>query len=80
MVEINFDPLEEGAYTLVLRSSLIADRAGNAPGTSDLTLHFTVDPYSIRWIRDQPGEWSWFNPSNWFPRVCLSAATRFKFT
>jgi hypothetical protein len=52
-----------GDYTLVIHAAMIADMAGNALGSADLTTTFQVAHYSKVWTNLSGGNWS--DPTNW---------------
>jgi hypothetical protein len=67
VVELNYLPLAAGTYQLVIHAAAIKDLAGNALGTADMTLNFTMTsgspPPTITWINPNGGFWD--DPTNW---------------
>ncbi|ANL30128.1 phosphatidic acid phosphatase protein (plasmid) [Rhizobium phaseoli] len=57
-VQVTYDTLALGSYRFEIDSSLVTDRAGNALGSSALTVNFTVQPFSIEWINASGGNWA----------------------
>ena len=47
--------LDQGDYQLLVHSANVKGANGNALGSSDLTTHFTVVPFSSIWINPAGG-------------------------
>ena len=62
-VQLSYNPLPAGSYTLTLNAPAIKDPAGNALGASNYVTQFTVTQATAVFINSAGGNWS--TPSNW---------------
>jgi membrane-associated phospholipid phosphatase len=62
-VQLTFPVLTLGSYQLSINAPSILGRNGVPLGSTSITSHFTVSPYSAVWINPNGGNWS--DPTNW---------------
>ena len=63
IVQISFNDLKAGDYRLVIHSADVHDRAGNTLVGHDVTTHFSIDPYSLRFQFNKSSDF--LDPANW---------------
>ena len=62
-VQLNFNPLPAGSYTLTLNAPAIMDPEGNALGTSNYVTQFTLGYTTAVFVNSAGGSWN--TASNW---------------
>ncbi len=63
IVQLTYDPLPPGDYTLTLDATAVTDRAGNPLGAAPVVSSFHLNQVDNFWIATTDG--SWHNPANW---------------
>ena len=62
IVQLTYEPLAAGDYTLAIEGTAVTDRAGNALDTGVVTRSFSLLEGTIAWIG---GSGSWHDATNW---------------
>ena len=62
-VQLTYNPLPAGNYTLTINAPAITDPAGDALGTSNYLTHFMVTSATAAFVNPAGGDWN--TPSNW---------------